>query len=154
MKKILIAYGILVLAVVILAFAKFNGFSFLSFSKPVAEINGKKINLLVANDDKSRQVGLSGKKSLPENEGMLFVFEKKGKYSFWMKETLIPLDMIFIDENTIVDIVKNAQPAKGNNPLPIYTPKAEANYVLEVNGGLSDKNAFKPGDKVTLSGIK
>jgi uncharacterized membrane protein (UPF0127 family) len=157
MKKILIAYGILVIIVIILAVAKFRGFDFLPKINEgkTAVINNHTYNLLIANDDKSRQIGLSNRKSLDKNTGMLFVFPTKGIYSFWMKNTQIPLDMIFINDDKIVYIVKNAPPQAGKDGnLPIYTPKNEANYVLEVNGGQADKYKFKTGDKVTLKGIK
>ena len=156
MKKILIAYGVLVLLVVILAVAKFKGFDFLpSFTKSTATINNQTYNLLIAKDDKSRQVGLSKRKSLDQKQAMLFIFDKKGIYSFWMKDTQIPLDIIFINDGKIVYIVKNAKPENNNKgPLPIYTPPTEGNYVLEVNGGQSDKFNFKKGDTVTLKGVK
>jgi uncharacterized membrane protein (UPF0127 family) len=157
MKKVLIAYGILVIIVIVLAVAKFRGFDFLPSinAGKTATINSHTYNLLIANDDKSRQIGLSDRKSLDKNTGMLFIFPKKDIYSFWMKNTLIPLDMIFINDNNIVYIVKNAPPQAGKNGnLPIYTPKNEANYVLEINGGQADKYKFKVGDKVTLKGIK
>jgi uncharacterized membrane protein (UPF0127 family) len=63
--------------------------------------------------------------------------------------------MLFIDGNKITYIVKNAPAQAGNNgQLPIYTPPSEVNYVLELNGGESDKNKFKTGDTVTLKGVK
>lgn len=156
MKKILIAYGVLVLVVVILAFAKFKGFNFFpSFGSKTASINGHTYNLLIANDDKSRQIGLSNRKSLDKNTGMLFIFPNTGKYSFWMKNTQIPLDIIWINDNKIVYIVKNAPPQAGKTGnLPVYTPTADAHYVLEINGGEVDKNKFKSGDTVTLKGVE
>lgn len=156
MKKILIAYGVLILVVVLLAFAKFKGFNLLpTFGGKTATINGHSYNLLLASDDKSRQIGLSNRKSLDKNTGMLFIFPKKAVYSFWMKNTQIPLDMMFIDDNKIVYIVKNAPPQAGKDTtLPIYTPTAQANYVLEVNGGEADKYKYKTGDKVTFKGVK
>lgn len=156
MKKILIAYGVLVLVVLLLAFAKFKGFNFFnSIGGTTATINNHSYNLLIANDEKSRQIGLSNRKSLDKNTGMLFIFPKKGIYSFWMKNTQIPLDMIWINDNKIVYIVKKAPPMAGKDSnLPIYTPTTEANYVLEVNGGEADKYKFKNGDTVTLKGIK
>ncbi len=156
MKKILIAYGALVILVIVLAVAKFKGLDFLpSFTQSTATINNQTYNLLIAKDDKSRQIGLSKRKSLDQKQAMLFIFDKKGIYSFWMKDTQIPLDMIFINDNKIVYIVKNAKPEKNNKgSLPIYTPPTESNYVLEVNGGQSDKFNFKNGDTVTFKGVK
>lgn len=156
MKKVFIVYGLLIILVIILAFAKFNGFSFIPlFSNKKITIDDHTFNLLIANDDKSRQIGLSNRKSLDQNQGMLFIFPKKSIYSFWMKNTQIPLDMIFINDNKIVYIVKNAPPQAGKNgKLPVYTPSTEGNYVLEINGGLSDKYKFKNGDTVKIDGIK
>lgn len=155
MKKILIAYGILVAVVLLLAFFKFKGVSFLPSFGKTANINGHSFNLLIANDDKSRQEGLSNRNSLDKNTGMLFIFPNKGIYSFWMKNTKIPLDMIWIDDNKIVYIVKNAPPQAGKTGnLPIYTPSSKANYVLEINGGQVDTYKIKNGDKVTLKGVK
>lgn len=157
MKKVLLAYGVLVIVVIILAFAKFNGsISFPSFaSKPTATINNQKYNVEIANDDKKRQDGLSNRKSLGEKDGMIFLFPKKEKLSFWMKNTLIPLDIIFIDNDKIVHIAKNAKPEKEvKGVLPIYTTPVNADKVLEINGGQVDKYKFKNGDKVTLSGVK
>jgi hypothetical protein len=156
MKKILITYGVLVLVVVLLAFAKFKGLNFFpTFGGNTAVINGHSYTLLIANDDKSRQIGLSNRKSLDKNDGMLFIFPKKGVYSFWMKNTHIPLDIIWINDNKIVYIQKNAPPQAGKNGnLPVYTPTSEANYVLEINGGETDKYKYKNGDTVILKGIK
>lgn len=157
MKKILIAYGVLVIIILILAFAKFNGASFLpNFgSKSTVTINNQKFDVEIAKDDKTRQIGLSNRKSLEQNKGMIFIFPKKEKYSFWMKNTLIPLDMIFIDHDKIVYIVKNATPEKEvKGKLPIYTTPNPADLVLEINAGLSEKYKFKNGDKIILDNIK
>lgn len=157
MKKILLAYGALVLVVVALAFFKFNGATFFSGlgTGSSVSINGQKFEVEVANNDTSRQVGLSGRKSLDQKKGMIFLFEKKDKYSFWMKNTLIPLDIIFIDDDKIVHIAKNAIPEKDvKGTLPIYKTPVNANKVLEINGGLSEKNKFKNGDKVTFTNVR
>lgn len=157
MKKVLIAYGVLVVVVLVLAFFRFNGSTFLSnfgISRgATVTVNDQKYNVEIADEDTERQIGLSGRKSLESNNGMLFVFEEKGKYSFWMKNTLIPLDIIFIDDNKIVHIVKNAQPVEEGEEAQIYQSPEDANFVLEVNAGEADKHKFKVGDEVTFSGI-
>lgn len=90
--------------------------------------------------------GLSGKASLSENNGMLFLFEKADIYSFWMKDMRFPIDIIWIDENfKIVGIVKNINP----NSFPqTFQPQTPIQYVLEVNAGFSDRNNIVTGDQV------
>jgi uncharacterized membrane protein (UPF0127 family) len=81
---------------------------------------------------------------------MLFVYKNPAKYIFWMKNTLIPLDMIWLDENLkIVDITKNVPPCKTEN-CQTYMPKAKAQYILEVNAGYSDKQNINIGDTLKL----
>ena len=155
MKKILFAYGVLVIVVLVLAFAKFNGASFFPNSNSKkAIINDKTFKIKLAKTPEERMKGLSEIKSLPKDEGMLFIFDGKGKYTFWMKNTYIPLDIIHINDGKIVEIFKNAPPhgSKGDIP-PTYPPKNEANYVLEINGGLFDEYKFKVGDTVKLEGL-
>ena len=107
------------------------------------------VELAVTPEQRSK--GLMYRKSLDEDKGMLFIFENSGKYGFWMKNTLIPLDIIWIDENkTIIYISENTPPCK-QDPCPSYIPNAEAKYVLELNAGISNKTRIKIGDKVFIS---
>ena len=79
---------------------------------------------------------------------MLFVFGGPGKYSFWMKNTLISLDIIWMDgDGKIVDIKEGAMPC-GKNYCESYTPKAPAKYVLEINAGMAKETGMKIGDKL------
>jgi uncharacterized membrane protein (UPF0127 family) len=108
--------------------------------------DGERINLTVevADNPVKRARGLMFRKSLGENEGMLFIFDKPGKHGFWMVNTTIPLDAVFFDENrTAVDIVQM-------NPCGItgcrtYYPEEEALYVLEVNQGFAVANKIEKG---------
>ena len=115
--------------------------------------NGKEdiiINVQIADDNEERMKGLMFIEKLDENGGMLFIFEKEDYQAFWMKNTLIPLDMIFInDELQIVDI-KNASPCKQDS-CSIYTSNQPARYVLEINGGFAMKNSINEGDKITIT---
>ena len=78
------------------------------------------------------------------------MFETEGNYPFWMKNTLIPLDIIWINaRNEIVFIAENAQPCK-EDLCPNIDPEANAKYVLEINGGLSNNFGFKVNDKINL----
>lgn len=154
MKKVFIAYGALVVLVIILAIARFRGFPiFPSFGGANVQIADQKYDVEIADDESELQKGLSKRDRLGEDKGMLFVFERKDTYTFWMKDTKIPLDIIFIDDNKIVDMYKNVPPQDGkeNAVLPLYTSKSPANYVLEINGGLADKNGYKVGDTITIN---
>jgi uncharacterized membrane protein (UPF0127 family) len=106
------------------------------------------INVDFADSFEERRVGLMHLKSLPQNEGMLFTYRHSKIHHFTMKNTLIPLDMIFISsEEKIVDILKERQP----ETLGPHTPSQESLYVLEVNGGLSENENIQIGDKVIIS---
>lgn len=119
-------------------------------SQPNAQINGTKLQLEVVKTDKDKEIGLSKYKSLPEDKGMLFLFNKEGFYGFWMKEMKFPIDIIFIKEDKIVTIYKSTP----INNLTIYSPTQASDKVLEVNAGLSKKDGFKVGDLVTLKNVK
>lgn len=157
MKKVLIIYGVLVLIVVLVVVLRFRGIDLIPkiSTSPKVEVKGQEFSLEIADEDKERVKGLSERNSLAENKGMLFVFDKKGKYGFWMRNVKFPLDIIYISDDTIVDIIKNAEPkSEDDTNIPVFEPKTEANYVLEINGGLSDKYKIATGDKVTFSGVK
>lgn len=90
------------------------------------------------------------RENLPQDEGMLFIFNEEGSYPFWMKNTLIPLDIIWIDENKeVVFISENSQPCKDDFCSNI-NPGRSAKYVLEVNGGIAKKIGLKTGDSINL----
>lgn len=95
--------------------------------------------------------GLMGRQSLAEDEGMLFVFSDEAPRSFWMKNTYIPLDLIFISqEKKIVEIKRNFEPCQESN-CPVYRSQASAKYVLEVNGGFCEKHQIEVGDELDFS---
>lgn len=94
----------------------------------------------------ARRKGLMFRQSLAVDAGMLFIFPGRGRHSFWMKNTLIPLDMLFIaGDGRIVDVHHNAQPHSLTSIIPI----ADAVAVLEINGGLSRRLGISPGDRVS-----
>jgi hypothetical protein len=99
----------------------------------------------IADTEAEREYGLMNRDSLPADHGMLFEFPDNTDRAFWMKNTRIPLDILFIGaDGRIVSIQKNARPYD-ETPLPSY---GDATGVLEINGGLSDKLGIKPGDRV------
>ncbi|MEM5799211.1 MAG: DUF192 domain-containing protein [Candidatus Aenigmatarchaeota archaeon] len=107
-----------------------------------------KVNAEVADDNEERARGLMFRKNLPQNNGMLFVFDEEINITFWMKNTLIPLDMIFISSNgSINEIKENIQPCY-EDPCPIYPSLYPSKYILEVNANFSKKNNIKVSDFV------
>lgn len=109
-----------------------------------------KINVEIADNDRERQRGLMFRESLDENSGMLFIFDKEQQVSFWMKNTKIPLDMIFVSANgTIVEIKENVQPCLLDT-CPIYPSQYPVKYVIEVNAGFSRKNNIQIGNFIKL----
>lgn len=109
-----------------------------------------KVKVELALTEEQREKGLMFRKKMAENAGMLFVFDADDVKTFWMKNTLIPLDMIFIDKSLkIVGIVENAEP-QTLSPRSVYIP---SRYVLEVNGGFSKKHGLAAGDQVYFSGV-
>lgn len=108
-----------------------------------------KIKAEVADTQEKRERGLQFRESLKENSGMFFAFGNEATYSFWMKNTLIPLDIIFISQDlNIVDIVY-AEPCI-EEPCKSYKTSKPARYVLEVNRGFTTKNNIIIGNKVII----
>jgi len=105
----------------------------------------------VADTDEERGRGLSDREMLQEGWGMLFVFERPGRYSFWMYRMHFPLDIIWLDsEGYVVYVVEDAQPCSMDGPCKTYDPTSEAKYVLEVNAGWVKKVGLKIGDQLFL----
>lgn len=105
----------------------------------------------VAATREARTRGLMWRTSLPEGTGMLFIFPEEDELNFWMKNTLIPLDMIFLSKTrVIVGIVAEAAPQS----LDARGPGTPARYVLEVPGGWAKKRDVRPGGSVQLEGIQ
>lgn len=95
-----------------------------------------------------RQKGLSGVSTLADNEGMLFIFESEGRYGFWMKDTLLSLDIIWANNNMeIVHIEKNVRPE--SYPATYYPP-VPARFVIETNAFFVSTFNINVGDKVTI----
>jgi uncharacterized membrane protein (UPF0127 family) len=104
-----------------------------------------KFSIEIADDHEERAVGLMNRTSMATLSGMLFIYDKPGNLTFWMRNTLIPLDMIFIKPNgTIAHIHSSAQPL---DETPVSGGQGNL-AVLEINGGLSAKLGISPGDAV------
>ncbi|MBI2658319.1 DUF192 domain-containing protein [Candidatus Woesearchaeota archaeon] len=115
--------------------------------------NGKnliKINAEIADDNNERANGLMFREGLDENDGMLFVFDEEKAQTFWMKNTLMPLDIIFINEELEIVDIKYAVPCL-QDPCPLYKSSRPATYVLEVGGNFTAKKGIDIGDKILLN---
>lgn len=146
MKKII--FVLLFLIAVLILIINFP----LNKQTPSVVINNKSFAVDVAKTEEQKAKGLSVYDKLPLEKGMIFVFDTKGYYTFWMKDMKFPIDIIYINNNKIVDIFKNIAPPKSQNEiLPIIKPKETANIILEINAGLSDKYNFKTGDFVKIN---
>jgi uncharacterized membrane protein (UPF0127 family) len=118
-------------------------------------ISGIKIRVDIANTPTLQTKGLSGRESLAEDQGMLFVFSSEAKQFFWMKDMLFPIDIIWINkEKEIVYIDENTPVPEANTPdykLPLYSSPKPVSYVLEVNADFCQKNNIKVGDNVEIN---
>jgi uncharacterized membrane protein (UPF0127 family) len=111
----------------------------------------KTLDIEIADNDYETQTGLMYRTKLETNHGMLFIFPDTQMRSFYMKNTKIPLDIIYIDNNkTIVSLQRNAKPFDETS-LPSEAP---AKYVLEINGGLSDEWQLEIGDKIVFKELE
>src|SRR5437899_4092397 len=115
--------------------------------------DGYAVTVEVAADDATRQQGLMYRDRLPPEGGMIFFFPQSGHYPFWMKNTLIPLDLIWIDDTKrIVHVAHDIPPCKAD-PCPSYPPNAMARYVLEVAAGEAARHGLANGQTLRFEGL-
>jgi len=88
---------------------------------------------------------------IDKNDAMFFVFETPANYAFWMKNTLEPLDIIWLDGNKQITFISKNTPICKNDPCPKYSPDKKSLYVLEIKGGLADQIGLQIGDKLEFS---
>ena len=122
-------------------------------SEPWAEVGGKRYYLAIADEPEERQQGLMFVDEMPDNEGMLFVFRSMEPRAFWMLNTRIPLDILYLDnELRIVAWSLNTPPCRTRN-CPNYPSGRPAQYVLEVNAGEMEQLGVEIGDRVTVGNV-
>jgi uncharacterized membrane protein (UPF0127 family) len=114
--------------------------------------SGEKVEVRVeiADDDAERARGLMHRTALAENRGMLFVFRREEQLSFWMKDTLIPLSIAFIDSKGRIVDIQNMKPL--DDDPPSYVSAEPAQYALEVNQGFFEERGVEVGDRAELPG--
>lgn len=108
-----------------------------------------KIEVEIVDEPEERMRGLMFREFLGEKAGMLFIFEDEKERAFWMKNTLIPLDIIFISENLEIVDIECAVPCR-EDPCESYVSDGQVMYVLEVNGNFTVKKEIKAGDTVRI----
>ncbi len=139
-----ILYFILILFFVLLLF---------NLSAPTGDLNikyvnfsGARVKVDIASTPASLARGLSGRPSLRSDEGLLFIFDQPGRYSFWMKDMNFPIDIIWLTADlNVAYIKKDASP--DSYPATFESPE-DAQYVLEVVAGFAERNNIKAGDRV------
>ncbi|MBI2144735.1 DUF192 domain-containing protein [Candidatus Woesearchaeota archaeon] len=109
-----------------------------------------KITAEIADSPEERKLGLMHRQSLREDEGMIFIFPDSAQRTFWMKNTLIPLDIISLSEGMRIVKIHHAIPCV-SDPCPTYSSEAPAMYVLEVNGNFTDRQGIAEGQAVKIA---
>lgn len=109
-------------------------------------IGSKTFNLEIANNDESRQRGLMRRDSMPDDHGMIFVFPEEEEQSFWMKNTRIPLDIIYIAANGYVVSIKDLKPYDTRG----VSSERPAKYAIELNAGAATDAGVQVGDELTI----
>jgi uncharacterized protein len=115
-------------------------------SMPVMELNAgfHRIEAEVAASDQNRQVGLMNRQAMPQQHGMLFVFTQSNTHCMWMRNTLIPLSVAFIDNEGYIINIEDMQPQTEDN----HCARQPARYALEMNLGWFAQRGIKPGVKL------
>ena len=109
----------------------------------------KYLRLYIADEPLEKELGLMHVEKLNPNQGMIFVFNPPERVNFWMKNTLIPLDMIFIKDNKIIEIFEDVLPCSLNR-CPLYGSQEKIDYVIELNSGKAREIGFKIGQDINL----
>jgi len=110
--------------------------------------DGRSVTAELALTDAERARGLMNRETILPDQGMLFVFDEEAVHSFWMKNTLIPLDMLWLDKDRrIIHIERDVPPCRAD-PCPSFGPQRPASYVLELKGGMAAAFQLKVHDKL------
>lgn len=137
-KKVFIINILLVFLILFLVFLSEKK------QKTEIEISDRKLQVEISRTEKERDRGLSGRESICENCGMLFVFPEEGRRGFWMKEMKFDLDIIWISQGKITYIAKNVS----CDLKETIIPETDADKVLELNAGMADELGIKEGDEI------
>lgn len=151
MKRILLIFAVLfvILAAIIFFQTVFRGNNTLLAKNAQLSVDRTKISLEIADEPAERQKGLSNRKSIPENQGMLFIFDGPDYHEFWMKDMQFPIDIIFLNGTKVVTVYGNVPPmAQGDEVF--YGPDEPADRVIELNAGQAEKYKIEKGTTLNL----
>ncbi|ASQ90590.1 hypothetical protein CHL67_06335 [Prosthecochloris sp. GSB1] len=112
--------------------------------KAIVYLKGNRLDVEIADTPEKRKKGLMGRRLLGKNEGMLFAYDDSSIRHFWMKNTVIHLDIAFMDRHMVIGSVVSTGAL--NDSATVYSSSAPARYVLEVNRGWLERNGIAPGD--------
>lgn len=117
-------------------------------------VNDQTFKVIVAKSDKDKQIGLSEKNKIEQDQGMLFIFDNPQYHSFWMKDMKFPIDIIYINGDKVTTVIDSARPpgSIGGN-LETYQPLYKSDKVLEVNAGIANKYNIKSGTLVKIENL-
>lgn len=131
---------------IVLILAVISGVVFWRESDKVLEIKGRQLTVDIADNDIVRQRGLSGRKNLADDRGMLFIFNDDGFHGIWMKDMLISIDVLWLDHSgRVVHAENNLAPS--TYPT-VFRPSQQARYVLELNETAIERLGIKAGDMI------
>ena len=142
MKYILIIVPVLVIVFGIFLFLRGQN------TMKTIKIKNQQFQVDVVNLQADIEKGLSGQENMAENEGMLFQFSDLDFRTFWMKDMFFDLDILFISDNVIREIITLQKPT--GNYIPLHRSKKKVDYVLELNSGVCEKYGIKVGDAMVI----
>ncbi len=126
-----------------------------SASTPTVTLRGHTYRVEIADDDAERARGLMYRDSMDADAGMLFLFESQQPQAFWMKNTRIPLDILYFDQQwKLVGWSLNTPPCSLGDRCPSYPSQAPARYVLELNAGTTERIGAQVGDTLAVTGVE
>ncbi len=110
-------------------------------------VGGASFSVEIADTDESRSLGLGGREGICDTCGMFFLFDRPGKYAFWMKDMLFPLDIVWILDGRVVHIERNVD---FHDQRTVYRPEERSDSVLEVRSGTCDRWNIREGSDVVF----
>ncbi len=149
LKKIIVGIGIFIIMLAVAGLYRVFLMDRIRGKIQTVRIGDVSFGVDIADNPISQARGLSGRESLAEDKGMLFLFSGSGQRSFWMQGMNFPLDIVWISGDRIIGVSENLPPA-GFGEVKVYRSPDSVDKVLEIGAGLSARHGFKIGDKIVL----